>query len=135
MHPLKLAFVAATIAVSGCAFALTDIDGNKVGNSFVASAQASQGRGFALSSRFIDRAVPARAMKLTLRGSHITAAPIQAMALQLAGCFYSVEGVVDFTPMPGGKYVVRGELKAEGSSVWLEDEATGQVVTAKVSKK
>src|SRR5664280_2731926 len=72
---------------------------------------------------------------LTLRASHVTAAPIQAMALQLAGRFYSVEGAVDFTPKPDGRYVVRGELKAEGSSVWLEDEATGQPVTPKVSKK
>jgi len=116
-------------------FALTEIDGNKIGNSFIASAQASQGRGFSLSSRFIERAVPVRPMKLTLRASHVTAAPIQAMALQLAGRFYSVEGAVDFTPKPDGRYVVRGELKAEGSSVWLEDEATGQPVTPKVSKK
>ena len=165
MHSIKLVLLSFVIALAGCAsynpipegysgpianiadsgivedgtkaqvFALTEIDGNRVGNSFIASAQASQGRGFSLTPRFVDRGVPIRPMKLTLRGSHVTAAPIQAMALQLAGRFYSVEGIVDFTPSQSKRYVVRGELAAEGSSVWLEDEATGEAVTAKIGKK
>ena len=56
------------------------------------------------------------------------------MAMQLAGRFYSVSGTVDFEPKPGGHYTVKGELRAEGSSVWLEDDATGEIVTPKVSK-
>jgi hypothetical protein len=46
-----------------------------------------------------------------------------------------VDGVVDFNPTPEGIYVVKGELKKEGSSVWIEDVKTGQIVTEKVVGK
>jgi hypothetical protein len=45
-----------------------------------------------------------------------------------------VEGSVEFTPVPNARYVVRGRIDAQGSSVWLEDDAThatiGQKFTA-----
>ncbi|MDP1742098.1 hypothetical protein [Polaromonas sp.] len=117
-------------------FALMDVDGQGIDNSFRASAGASHGRGFALTTQFVGRPVPAsKAMKVRLKGSHITGAPIHAIASQIAGTFFSVEGVVDFTPMSGGNYVVRGELKKGGSSVWIEDRATGLPVTEKIIEK
>ena len=73
-------------------------------------------------------------MKVTLRASHATGAPIAAIASQMAGTFFSVEGVVDFTPRPDGNYVVKGELKKEKSSVWIEDVETGKPVTSVISK-
>ncbi len=116
-------------------FAMTEIDGNRIMNGFWASANASQGRGFALTVVNTERSVPAKAARVTLRGSHTTAAPIQAMASQVAGTFFSVEGVVNFEPRPDGKYVVKGELKKGASSVWIEDAATGQPVTEKVIER
>ncbi|MDD5328686.1 MAG: hypothetical protein PHX38_01670 [Sulfuricella sp.] len=116
-------------------FALTDIDGNRIMNSFWASANASHGRGFALTVVISDRQVPATSMKATLKGSHTTAAPIHAIASQMAGTFYSVEGTVDFSPKPSGKYVVKGELRKSGSTVWIEDSETGQPVTEKIVGK
>lgn len=113
-------------------FALTDIDGNRIMNSFWASTNASQGQGFALTVVISNRQVPAKPMKVTLKGSHATAAPIHAMASQMAGTFFSVEGTVDFSPQPDGKYAVRGELKKDASAVWIEDVATGQPVTEKI---
>lgn len=113
-------------------FALTDIDGNRIMNSFWASARASQGQGFALAVVISDRQIPAKPMKATLKASHTTAAPIQAIASQMAGTFFSAEGIVDFTPKPDGKYVVRGELKKNDSSVWIEDVETGQAVTERI---
>jgi hypothetical protein len=115
-------------------FALVAIDGNRTPNAFGASANASHGRGASLTTVFTERAVQARPMKVTLSGSHATGMPIHAMASQMAGTFFSVEGTVDFAPQPGGRYVVKGELKKEKSAVWIEDEATGQPATAKVSK-
>ena len=115
-------------------FALVEIDGNRTPNSFGATANASHGRGAALTTVFTERAVQAKPMKVTLRGSHATGMPIHAMASQMAGTFFSVEGTVDFSPRPGAKYVVKGELKKEKSAVWIEDEATGVAATAKVSK-
>lgn len=116
-------------------FALTDIDGNRIMNSFRASAIASHGQGFSLTVVISNRQVPAEPMKATLRGSHTTAAPIHAIASQLAGTFHSVEGTVDFSPKPNGKYVVKGELKKGGSAIWIEDTETGEPVTEKIIEK
>lgn len=115
-------------------FALVEVDGNRTPNAFGASANASYGRGASLTTVFTERVVQAKPIKVTLRGSHTTGMPIHAMASQLAGTFFSVEGTVDFAPKAGGRYVVKGELKKEKSAVWIEDEATGEAATAKVSK-
>jgi len=117
------------------AFALMEVDGNSIDNSFRASASASYGRGLALTTLYVARPVPAKPMKVRLKGSHMTGAPIHAMVSQMAGTFFSVEGVVDFTPAPGGRYVVMGELKKGASSVWIEDRATGLPVTGKIVEK
>jgi hypothetical protein len=116
-------------------FALVEIDGNHLANSFGATAQASSGQGFRLTTRIVDRQVPAAPMKVLLRGSHTTAAPIHAMMSQAAGTFFSVEGTVAFSPKPNGRYTVKGELKKESSSVWIEDTETNQPVTDKVVKR
>lgn len=116
-------------------FAMTDVDGNRIMNSFWASANASQGRGFSLTMVISERQVPAKPMQITLKGSHTTAAPIHAIASKMAGTYYSVEGTVNFEPKPNGKYIVKGELKKEGSSVWVEDIATGQLATEKIVEK
>jgi hypothetical protein len=116
-------------------FALMEVDGNSIDNSFAASARASQGQGFALTTRFVSRQVPATPMKVKIKASHATGAPIQQLFGQAAGSFLSVEGVTDFTPAPGGNYVVKGELSKGGSSVWIEDAATNQPVTQKVTAK
>jgi hypothetical protein len=113
-------------------FVLAEIDGNRVDNSIVASRRASSGQGFALTTAYLQRSVPARPMKVKLLGTHTTAAPIHEMASRMAGTFFSVEGVVDFSPKPDGRYVVKGELKKTGSAVWIEDSVTNQPVTERV---
>lgn len=115
-------------------FAATNIDGNRVMNAFWASAIVSNGKGNNLTTVLPERKVKAAPMKVTLKGSHATGAPIAAIASQIAGTFFSVEGVVDFTPEPDGNYAVRGELKKEKSSVWIEDVETGMPVSAIVSQ-
>ena len=116
-------------------FALVEVDGNAIHNAFGESASASQGRGFSLIARYVTREVPATPMKVKLRGAHTAGAPIQQMISQATGIFFSVEGVVDFTPLTNRWYVVKGELKKGGSSIWIEDEKTGQPVTQKVIGK
>lgn len=115
-------------------FALTDVDGNRIMNSFWASASASQGRGAALTAIATTRQVQAKPMKATLRASHATGAPIHEIASRIAGTFFTVEGVVEFDPKPDRRYEVRGELSKQRSSVWIQDVETGQPVTAKVVK-
>lgn len=57
------------------------------------------------------------------------------MTSMAAGTFFSVEGVVDFRPVAGRNYLVKGELKKDGSPIWIEDEASGEIVTVKVERK
>lgn len=115
-------------------YALVAIDGRSVMNGFIASRNASAGQGARLTMVLTERLVPAKPMKVTLRASTTTGAPIHAIAAQLAGTFFSVEGVVDFSPEPNRRYSVRANLEKDSSSVWIEDEATGQPVTKKVVK-
>jgi len=113
-------------------YVVVAIDGREVDNSVAASAKASYGQGFRLNTRIVDRSVPARPMKVLIKATHTTGAPIQALFGQAAGTFLSVQGLVDFMPKPGGRYVVTGELKKEGSSVWIEDFETNLPVTEKI---
>src|SRR2546428_11995424 len=47
-------------------FALMEVDEKPIENSFGASARASHGQGFALTTRFVSRPVPATPMKVKL---------------------------------------------------------------------
>lgn len=119
----------------GRLFVLSEVDGEWIQSSIGATRSASEGRGFALTLRFVERRTPIRPMKVKLWGTHITGAPIHAIFSQLSGDFQSVEGVVDFTPVEGGSYLVNGELLPTGSSVWIEDRKTGVPVTEKIRTK
>ncbi len=46
---------------------------------------------------------------------------------------YGVDGSVEFVPAADARYVVRGEIGPGGSSVWLENDATHEVVGQKFS--
>lgn len=116
-------------------FAVTEINGKGITDSFLATRYASQGRGASIRMELTERQVPAQAMKLTIRGSHITGAPIQEFADRAMGTFFEVEGVVDFTPAPDKRYRVVGTLSKQESVVWVEDEATKEPVTPKVSSR
>ena len=109
-------------------FGVTEVDGTPIRTSFGATAGASSGQGFSITTRYLSRPVPAKPLKLKLKGSHQTGAPIHAIFSQAAGSFISVELTIEFTPAPEGLYVVKGELKKEGSTLWIEDAVTGKAV-------
>lgn len=115
-------------------FALVAVEGNRIPNAFSASAIASHGQGAMLSTVYPQRTVQSRPMKVLIRGSHATGAPIHAIASKAAGTFFSVEGEVEFTPEAGRSYRVNGDLKKERSSVWIEDALTGSAVTSVISQ-
>lgn len=115
-------------------FAAMEIDGNRIANAFSASANASQGQGRRLTTVVPERKVKAVPMKVSLRCGHATGAPIDAIASQLAGTFFAVEGVVDFTPQADGKYVVKGKLEKDKSTCWVEDAGTSRPVTAIIGR-
>jgi hypothetical protein len=79
-------------------FAVAEIDGKPIDNAMYASRRVSDGRGFTLTTIFVQRSVPIATMKLKLVATHQTAAPIHEIASRAAGTFLSLEGLVDFTP-------------------------------------
>jgi hypothetical protein len=115
-------------------FAMTRVEENNIHNAFVATIQRSQGQGFVVTPIFTSRSVQARPMKVHIRGSHVTGAPIHAIFSQIAGTYFQVEGVVNFSPSPNGRYQVTGKLEKEKASVWIEDMETGTAVTEVISK-
>lgn len=116
-------------------FAMTAIDSHEIHNSFDASGPERSGWRTTLITRAVARPVPITSMKVRLVGSHIHLDNMRAIVGDIAGTSFSVGGTVDFKPAPGGKYVVKGVLEKGGSSVWLEDRATGLPVTEKIVKK
>ncbi len=133
----------ATVSDSGMAedgskaqiFALTEIDGHRIRDSFLTTSWASQGKGASIRLEVTERLVPAQAMKVKLRGSHATGMPIHEIASRARGTFFEVEGVVDFTPQADKRYRVVGTLSKADSAVWIEDEASHEPVTAKVNNQ
>jgi hypothetical protein len=113
-------------------FYVESIDDIRIDNARSATRRSSYGTGMSLHMRTHERQIPVRAMKLKLIGSHVVAAPIHEIASRAAGTFFEVEGVIEFTPQPGATYLVRGDLKKQGSSVWLEQVGVDGPVTPKI---
>lgn len=107
---------------------LRSVDGREISNSINETIERGRGKGLTLYAWVTDRRIPAVPTKAGLKCQTVHAAPI----LAIAGTVYSVEGTVDFQPKPEGRYVVKGTLAPTGSSVWIEDAESGEVVSAKV---
>lgn len=108
---------------------LIAVDGKSVPNSIGATLEASRGKGNQLFVRVLDRAIDVGVHQLTLRCQTVHAAPIMALLKST----YFVEGSVEVDVKNQGLYVVNGELGPGGSSVWLEDETSGNVLPAKIT--
>ena len=108
---------------------LRTLDGRPISNSINETIERGRGKGLTLYAWVTDRRVPARPTKAGLKCQTVHAAPI----LALTGTVYSVEGVVDFNPKDDGRYLVKGTLSEAGSSVWIEDAVSGEIVTTKVT--
>lgn len=116
-------------------FAMVEVDENRIENSFGASGREMGSWRTVLTTRFISRAVQAKPMKVKLVGAHKHVDNMHAIVGQIAGKSFSVMGTVDFNPVAGGNYLVKGVLQKGGSSVWIEDRATGLPVTEKIVEK
>lgn len=119
---------------NGHSYVLAAIDGNAIKTSLDATRDKSHNKGFSLTVVVVGRRVQAKPMKVKLVATHTTAAPIHEFASRVAGTFFSVEGEMEFTPFADGIYVVRGDLKKEGSSVWIEDTQTHERVAEVVAQ-
>lgn len=109
-------------------FYLSKLNGNQLYSSMNATRDATYGHGFRLITKLVDIDVPSVSSVFSIVGRTEYAAPIQA----LTGTVYQVKGDVQFLPEPDVSYVVKGKLGEQNSSVWIENESTGEIVGEKV---
>jgi hypothetical protein len=105
-------------------FYLSHIDGRSIRNSRSASMSASYGQGNRLSTVLINNSVPVGSHSFTVVGRTVYAMPARA----LASTVYEVKGDIEFSPEQDASYIIKGVLAEEGSSVWIANSSTGEVV-------
>ena len=113
-------------------FYIESIDGKEVPNSLEATYESSYTRGSMLAAMGTSREVPIRQLDLHLVGTVQHSAPIGYIFG--SGSNFSVEGTVTFTPKPGTKYRVTGQLSEGYSAVWIED-IFGNVASDVIEKR
>lgn len=112
-------------------FRVHKIDGQLDANTPMAT---PYGGGMGVTLRDSKREVPARSLTLSLTGGEAYAADGVEIVDRIAGKRRkSVTGDVRFAPKPNRTYVVKGRTGKVSSSVWLEEEGTGKVVTQRVT--
>jgi hypothetical protein len=105
-------------------FAMTAVDGKGIPNGFSSTSSASEGLGMGMRLKNEERRVPIKPMKVILFAIVYYPAPISTLFNKT----YATEKKVNFHPVAGQTYVVRGKLGDSGSDVWIET-AGGQRVT------
>ena len=106
------------------------VDGKIINNILSETASRNSGRGFVLDVAPYERRLPVKPVTIELVATTYHAADIGG----IFGESYFVSGTVTFTPVDGGRYVVRGILGEDYSAVWLET-ADGRVVGKKIEKR
>jgi len=112
-------------------FEMTQVDGRRLASTSMATVRANQGRGFSVAPVALTNELPLRPARVRLQAATQYGAPILAMTNPTC----RTEGEVVFTPEAGKAYRVAGRIAAEACEVWIEDIATKQAVTDKVSGK
>ena len=112
-------------------FEMTHVDDRRLLSTSIATLQANQGRGFSMAPVALSNEVPPRPARVRLQVVTQYAAPLLAMANPTC----RVQGDVSFAPEAGKAYRVAGVISAAQCAVWIEDLATQQPVTDKISGK
>ena len=108
---------------------IKSIDGNLVPNAVTASMAASYGQGFVLSALGASRDVPVKPLKIFISAKVIHSAPIASLTDSDAN--NHAEGQVEFLPVANMRYVIKGNLSKNYSSVWIED-TNGNAVSKRI---
>lgn len=110
-------------------FIAEQINGADIENSIHATVVRNQNRGAVMTPVVMSRPIVAGTpIKIEILGRTHYGAPI----LELASTVYMIEGVVEFTPEPDAKYVVKGELGEKYSAIWVENSASNETVGQKI---
>ena len=110
-------------------FEMTQVDDRRLLSTSMATVRANHGRGFAVAPVALTNELPLRPARVRLQATTQYAAPMLALARPTC----QVQGEVAFTPEAGKAYRVAGRVAPEACEAWIEDKASGQVVTDKVS--
>jgi hypothetical protein len=105
-------------------FYLSHVNKKPLRNSRKQSLTRSYGMGNFLTTILLKHTVAAEEQTFSIVGRTTYAMPGRA----LLGTVYELKGDVVFSPQPDASYVIKGELQEEGSSVWIENVASGEVV-------
>lgn len=113
-------------------FEMMAVDGRRLSSTSIATVGANQGRGLSMAPvPALTNELPLQPTRVRLQAATQYAAPILAMTNPTC----RAQGEVDFTPEAGKTYRVTGRIAADACEAWIEDAATQQAVTAKVSGK
>ncbi|KQV52637.1 hypothetical protein ASC95_07365 [Pelomonas sp. Root1217] len=110
-------------------FEMTEVDGRRLSSSSMASARAGQGNAMTLAPVALTNELPPQSARVRLQAATQYASPLVAMSNP--SC--RTVGDVSFTPQDGKRYTVAGHIAADRCEVWIEEMATGQVVTEKLT--
>ena len=111
---------------------VSKVNGRLIQNTSGATSSANQGLGLGFAfTKVISREVPAQNLTLRIEGLTQSASDLQA----LFATNLSVAGDVQLNARAGAHYVVNGVLERGRQAVWIEDSATGKVVTQVIEKR
>lgn len=110
-------------------FEITQVDGRRLASSSMASTRAGQGSGMTVAPVALTNELPVRPAQVRLQAAVQYASPMLAMS----GPSCRTVGEVAFAPKEGQRYLVNGRVAAEACEVWIEDVATHQPVTEKLT--
>ncbi len=111
-------------------FFLYQYNGKSIRQTYDVSVDNNRGNGFMLlPPEVVARDVPAEEGRFYLIGRTHYAAPIQ----ELSHGVYMAKGELSFSPQAGATYVIRGTLGETLAEVWIENAATGKIVSKKLS--
>ncbi len=110
-------------------FEITHVDGRRLASSSTATRRAGQGGSMTVTPVALTNELAVRPTRVRLQAATQYASPV--VALSQPTC--RTVGDVDFTPRAGARYAVRGRIDNGACEAWIEDLATGQPATDKVS--
>lgn len=111
-------------------FWVSKVDGRTIESSPEKTRIENYGRGLNMQPKIVERKVAAQKLTVRIEAGISFAADI----LALTNKSYAVGGEVELKAEPNKVYVVKGTISPETSSVWIEEAATGKVVSAKIDK-
>lgn len=100
-------------------FYLYSTDGKSIENSLSRSAFLSDGQGAKLTTGTIIRQAPTKPITVLLKSASYNPQLISSILSKKKNLTFEKE--LSFTPEPGKRYIVRGELTEEKKSIWIEE--------------